>query len=343
MSARITIADVAREAQVSTQTVSRAINNKSEIRPETRQHVLAVADRLGYLPNNLARALATDRTGTLGIVVPDVANPYFAEVIRGAEDAALPYDYTIFLCNTNEDPKREGKLLGLLESKRVDGIILCSPSLPSRQLAPLLARQRATVLVGRPAIANSVGAIWVNNRGGIRLGVEHLLACGRRQIGFLYGLPYTFSRRQRQQAFIAALKTAGLAPDPTQMEGCAPQMEDGYQAALTLLQRCPTLDALICHNDLVAVGALQACAALNRPVPECVAIIGFDNITLAHLVRPTLTTVHYPIPQLGAQAVALLREAINRGSNGAPQEICAQPELILRGSTPQRGLSPTPG
>jgi len=342
MSARITIADVAREAQVSTQTVSRAINNKSEIRPETRQHVLAVADRLGYLPNSLARALATDRTGTLGIVVPDVANPYFAEVIRGAEDAALPHDYTIFLCNTNEDPKREGKLLGLLESKRVDGLILCSPTLPSRQLAPLLARQRATVLVGRPALANSVGAIWVNNRRGIELGVEHLLACGRRQIGLLYGLPATFSRRQRQQAFIAAVKAAGLSPEPTLMEGCAPQMEDGYQAALTLLRRRPTLDAIICHNDLVAVGALQACAALNRPAPEGVAIIGFDNIALAHLVRPTLTTVHYPIPQLGAQAVTLLLEAIKRGSNGTPQELCAEPTLIVRESTPQRDVLPMP-
>lgn len=334
MRARITIADVAREAQVSTQTVSRAINNKSEIRPETRQHVLAVANRLGYLPNNLARALATDRTGTLGIVVPDVANPYFAELIRGAEDAALPHDYTIFLCNTNEDAKRESTLLRLLESKRVDGIILCSPALPSQELIPLLARQPATVLVGHPAITNSVGAIWVDNISGVRQAVTHLLQGGRRQIGLLYGLPATFSRRQRRQAYMAALKAAGITLDRALMQGCIPQMEEGYQAALALLQRRPTIDALICHNDLVAVGALQACAALNRAVPAQVAVIGFDNITLAHLVWPTLSTLHYPLAQLGAQAVELLLQAINGHGQAVPQEICAKPTLILRESTP---------
>ncbi|MEZ4684342.1 MAG: LacI family DNA-binding transcriptional regulator [Caldilineaceae bacterium] len=348
MNTRITIADVAREAAVSTQTVSRAINDKGEIRPETRSHVLAVAKRLGYRPNTLARALATDRTYTLGLVVPDVANPYFAEVIRGAEDAALPHDYTIFLCNTNEDPYRELKLLTLLEDKRVDGVILCSPALDNRNLTEHLARQRAVVVVNHPPLPHTVGAIWVNNVLGTQLAVEHLWTQGRRDIGLLYGIPETFSRRQRRQTFVATMIAHGLAPDAQTMEACAPQMEDGRRAARMLLQRSPTLNALVCHNDLVAVGALQACAELGRRVPEDVAVIGFDNIPLSHLVWPALSTIHYPIARLGEQAVEMLLRHVNtsvklgeraQGNGNAPgthlpEEICVAPELVLRASTP---------
>ena len=342
MNTRVTIADVAREAAVSTQTVSRAINDKGEIRPETRQHVLDVAERLGYQPNTLARGLATDRTWTLGLIVPDVANPYFAEIIRGAEDAALPHDYTILLCHTNEDPQREQKLLTLLESKRVDGMILCSPALERSQLTLQLARQRAVMIINHPPLPDIVGAIWIDNIAGTRQAVEHLLACGRQKIGLLYGMPETFSRRQRRQAYLDTLIAHQIPIDEQAMEACAPQMEGGHQAALTLLERVPTLDALICHNDLVAVGALQACAKLGRQVPADVAIFGFDNIPLAHLVWPTLSTVHCPIAKLGEEAVMMLLHHINgEHKNGQPVQeieqpaaICVTPELVLRESTP---------
>ncbi len=351
MNTRITIADVAREAAVSTQTVSRAINNKGEIRPETRQHVLAIAERMGYRPNTLARALASDRTWTLGLVVPDVTNPYFAEIIRGAEDAALPYDYTIFLCNTNEDPQREHKLLTLLESKQVDGVIICSPALQDEALQCCLDRQRSAIIVNHPPLGNVIGAIWVDNLAGTCQAVEHLLAGGRQQIGLLYGTPETFSRRQRREAYVHTLAAHGITALPTLMEACAPQLEDGYRGARHLLERMPTLDALLCHNDLVAVGALQACAELGRRVPDDVAVIGFDNIPLSHLVWPTLTTVHYPIAQLGGQAVAMLLHYVNqeiahdhdngthnkapdRHAAAGPQEICVIPQLIIRESAP---------
>lgn len=337
---RITIADVAREAAVSTQTVSRAINNKGEIRPETRQHVLAIAKRMGYQPNTLARALASDRTWTLGLVVPDVANPYFAEIIRGAEDAALPFEYSIFLCNTNEDPQREQKLLTLLESKRVDGVIICSPALGDEELAASLSRQRTAIIVNHPPVANVVGAIWVDNQAGTQQAVEHLLASGRRQIGLLYGTPETFSRQQRRQAYLQTLAKHGLKADPTMTEACAPQLKDGHCAARRLLARVPTLDALLCHNDLVAVGALQACAELGRAVPKEVAVIGFDNIPLSQLVWPKLTTVHYPIARLGEKAVEMLLAHVDDDlfpdaqGQPLPQKICVTPELIVRESAP---------
>ncbi len=348
MNTRVTIADVARAAAVSTQTVSRAINNKGEIRPETRSHVLAVAKQLGYRPNTLARALATDRTWTLGLVIPDVANPYFAEIIRGAEDAALLHDYTIFLCNTNEDPLRELKLLSLLEDKRVDGVIICSPASEKSELAEHLAHHRAVVIVNHPPLPATAGAIWIDNIAGTQQAVEHLVAGGRRQIGLLNGMPETFSRRQRRQAFIDTMLAHDLAVDEDNMEACTPQLADGHRAALVLLQRCPTLDGIVCHNDLVAVGALQACAELGRRVPRDVAVIGFDNIPLSHLVWPTLSTIHYPIAQLGEQAVAMLLRHVNHGvrqtpdqqaatenhASDAPEEICVQPTLVVRASAP---------
>jgi len=345
---RITIADVAREAAVSTQTVSRAINNKGEIRPETRQHVLTIAERMGYQPNTLARALASDRTWTFGLVVPDVTNPYFAEIIRGAEDAALPYDYTIFLCNSNEDAQRERKLLTLLENKQVDGVLICSPALRDEELRACLDRQRSAIIINHPPLGNVIGSIWIDNLSGTRQAVDHLLAGGRQKIGLLYGTPETFSRRQRREAYVEVLTQHGIVVDPALMEACIPQLESGHLAARHLLERMPMIDALLCHNDLVAVGALQACAELGRRVPDDVAVVGFDNIPLAHLVWPALTTVHYPIAQLGAQAVSMLLQHVNdesahstiRGNSFAhqsftgPQEICVTPQLIIRESAP---------
>lgn len=332
MRARVTIADVARAANVSTQTVSRAINNKHEIRPATRLHVLAVADRLGYQPNGLARGLATDRTATLGIIVPDIANPFFVEIIRGAEDLALEHDYNIFLCNTVENPVREAAALRLLEQKRVDGIVLCSSCLAEGDLLPLLARQRAVVLVNRPPVAGAAGAVWADSCLGMRLAVEHLLSRGRRRIGFLAGSEHTYDRRARRISYEGTLADHGIAVEPALVESCLPYLADGAAATRRLLGRERGIDALICHNDLLAVGALQACAALGRQTPDDVAVIGFDDIPLASLVTPSLTTLRIPARQLGRRAAEMLFDDL--GGYLTQRETVFTPELVVRASAP---------
>jgi LacI family transcriptional regulator len=328
----VTIVDVAREANVSTQTVSRALNNKGEISLETRQRVLEVVERLGYRPNSIARGLATNRTLALGLVVPDITNPFFSELARGVEDVALEHSYNVFLCNTIEDPKREVTMLGLLEDKRVDGVILCSSRLPDEQLLPLLRRHKAVVLVNRPAPPEVAGIVDVDDADGSRQAVQHLLAAGRQILGLLSGPPAAHSSWARSEGFAAGLMAAGRPVYPALIRHCTPYLEGGYQTARALLAEHPEVDGLVCFNDLVAIGALQACAELGRRVPADVAIVGCDDILLAGLVTPALTTLRVSKPAIGAHAVHMLLDRL-QGRDGQA-EVVVTPELIVRASAP---------
>jgi LacI family transcriptional regulator len=330
---RVTMADVAREAGVSLMTVSRVINNKGDVSAETRRHVLEIIGRMGYRPSGVARSLATQRTGALGLVVPDVGNPFFSGVARGAEDQAYAEGYNIFLCNTNEDPQREMAILQSLEEKRVDGLVLCSSRLTESLLLPLLARHPAAVLVNRRVGGNGIGAILIDDETGSRLATEHLLRTGHRAIGFLAGPPASYSGQQRALGYRAALATAGLPHDPAWVRNCTSFVEGGRVAARELLTAHPELTALVCYNDLVAVGTLQACIDLGRRVPQDVAVTGFDDIPLMDQITPALTTCHVPRHDLGAQALRLLLGCIN-GYLEECKDIVLPVELVIRASAP---------
>lgn len=330
---RVTIADVAREAGVSHQTVSRALNNKAEISPETRARVLQVVERLGYRPSLLARGLATHKTTTLGLVVPDIANPFFSEVARGAENAAHAAGYNLFLCNTIEDPVRELNVLRSLESQRVDGVVLCSSRLSDQQIMAVAASLPALVLVNRKLPGSGLISICVDDARGAEGAVSHLITRGRRTIAFLAGPSASFSGQHRRRGYAAALAAVGRPVDEGLIRFCTPDLEGGRAAATALLSARPEIDALFCYNDLVAVGALQACAACGRRVPEDVAVVGCDDILLAGLVTPSLTTLRSDQRRLGALAVEALLRQIN-GCEQSCEDVSLQPELIVRGSAP---------
>jgi LacI family transcriptional regulator len=327
------MADVAREAGVSLMTVSRVINNKGDVKAETRQLVLSIIERLGYRPSAVARSLATQRTGTLGLVVPDVGNPFFSGVARGAEDQAYAEGYNVFLCNTNEDPQREMAALRSLEEKRVDGLVLCSSRLAEAVLLPLLGRHPAAVLVNRRLPGDGIGAVLIDDEAGCRMATEHLLRAGHRAIGLLAGPAASYSGRQRALGYRAALAAADLPYDPARVRNCTAFVEGGLTAARELLLASPELTALVCYNDLVAVGTLQACAELGRRVPDDLAVAGFDDIPLVDQITPALTTCHVPRHDLGVQAMRLLLGRIN----GCPDEcrdIVLPVELVIRASAP---------
>jgi LacI family transcriptional regulator len=330
---RVTMADVAREASVSLMTVSRVINNKGDVSPSTRQRVLEIIEQLGYRPSSIARGLVTQRTGTLGLVMPDVANPFFADVARGAEHVAHAEGYNVFLCNTDEHPGREVAVLQSLEEKRVDGIVLCSSRLDDSQLRTLLDRHPAVVLVNRRMEGESVGRVLIDDQAGGRAATQHLLRAGHRAVGFLAGPPTSRSGRQRAKGYRAALAAAGLPYNPVWVQHCSPIVEGGYETARQWLTACPELTALFCYNDLVAVGALQACAELGRQVPDDLAVVGYDDIPLAALVTPPLTTCRVPRYEMGAQAMRLLLNQID-GCPGKCDQIVLPPELIVRASAP---------
>lgn len=339
---RVNIADVAREAGVSAQTISRALNNKGEISPETRARVLGIVERLGYRPNTLARGLVTQKTSTLGLIVPDIANPFFSEVARGAEDAAHGAGFSLLLCNTMENPAREMEALRTLEAQRVDGIVLCSSRLSEETFRTLMTRLPTVVLVNRESFEGNLKSVCVDDEAGALCATRHLLRSGRRSIAFLAGPPASQGGQRRAQGYQRALSEAGVPGDPALSVACAPQLEGGYSTAQKILAVHPEVDALLCYNDLVAVGALQACATLGRRVPEDVAVVGFDDILLAGLVTPPLTTLRSDKRGLGAEAVRLLLRRL-AGCTDDCENVVLQPELIVRASAPTDVLSRLPG
>lgn len=333
MSTRITMADVARASNVSLMTVSRVVNGKADVSEETRQRVLEVIDRLDYRPSGIARSLATRRTGTLGLVVPDISNPFFSDVARGVTTEAYREDYNVFLCSSEEDGQRELDLLHSLEEKRIDGLILCSSRLDESVLTTMLARFPSAVLVNRRLPTPSVGMVLADDESGARLLMAHLMANGRRSIGFLAGPPMSHSGSARLRGYQAALAVAGLPCEDQMVRPCAPIVSGGLDAALAVLAARPQVNALFCYNDLVAVGALQACARLGRRVPDDVVVAGFDDIPLAALVTPSLTTCRVPRYELGMQATQLLLTQI--GDRPAERrELVAPVELVIRASAP---------
>lgn len=334
---RITIADVAREAGVSRQTVSRVLNGKGEIRASTRESVMRVIERLGYSPSGIARSLATNKTLTVGLVVPDITNPFFPEIARGVEDVARERGYEMFLCNSGEDPEREDDVLRALQDKRVDGTIICSSRLSDERLFTRLRQQRAAVLVNRHAPPELAGTVRVDDAEGTFQAVDHLLDGGRCVIGFLCGPPNSRSGIERVRGFESALSAAGTGLDETLMRPCPPNPQGGYEAALALLSERPDIDGLVCYNDLVAVGALRACAGLGSRVPDDVAIVGCDDIMVAGLLSPALTTLRVPKYDIGASAARMLLDRIS--GRGGEDEVLLQPELVVRESAP--GLDPS--
>jgi LacI family transcriptional regulator len=337
MSFRVSIADVAREAGVSRQTVSRALNNKGEISSATLQRVREVIDRLDYRPSSLARGLATHHTRTIGLVVPDIANPFFADISRGADDWAQAAGYSLLLCNSVEDPDREAELLRTLEQRAVDGVVLCSSRLPDSKLVELTTRHEAVVLVNR--VMNGNACVCVDDARGEVLVVQHLLQSGRRRIGMLAGPERSHSGRERERGYVEAMVAAGADRDPALTSRCEhPDVDGGYRAAMALLSSQVRVDAVVCHNDLVAIGTLRACAELGLRVPDDVAIAGADDILLARLVTPALTTLRSDRQAIGAASLRLLLDRLQGANSGsikpATERLMFQPDLVVRASAP---------
>jgi LacI family transcriptional regulator len=328
-----TVADIARKAGVSIMTVSRVINHKGDVSPATRRRVQEIIDRQHYSPSGIARGLATRHSGTIGLVIPDVSNPFFADVALGAEHVARAEGYNIYLCNTEEDPRREMTVVHSLEEMRVDGVVLFS-RLDQRELVSMVKHHRAVVLINRrmPEKTKSlaIGTVRLDDALGGRLVTGHLIESGHRSIGFLSGPSTSHSGRNRAKGYRQAMAEAGL---PAREHSCPPTVEGGQVAAREMLKAHPELTALFCFNDLVAVGALQACAETGVSVPRELAVVGCDDIPLAALVTPPLTTCRAPRYELGAEAVRLLLNRI-RGSAKGSLDVVLQPRLVIRNSAP---------
>jgi len=332
---RVTMADVAKYAGVTKTTVSRVLNNKGELSPETREKVLKAVEHLGYRRSRIARGLATDQTFLLGLIVPSISNEFFTEIVRGAEDTAWENDYKILLCNTEGDWEREEGMFLFLEDIQVDGIVVCAPRLPEERLVPLVEQFQNVVVVNGQGIAwhELAGAIETADAKGMKLAVNHLIATGRRHLTYLGGPPDARVSTERYHGFVNALEEAGYALNPAWHTTCQPvDLNGGYQAFKRLCPVLSEIDGVVCFNDLVAAGAVRACTEMGVRIPDDIAITGCDDIQLATLVQPSLTTLQTPKQDIGALAVRMLLERIN--GQHTRETITIEQRLIIRESAP---------
>jgi LacI family transcriptional regulator len=327
-----TVRDVAEAAGVSTSTVSRALAMPHMVKPETRDRVRQAAERLGYSPNRAARGLITGRTGNLGIILPDLTNPFFPGIVKGVQAWARDHDYAVFIADTDEDPSAE---LGLVRAlaKQVDGLILCSPRMSPDDLRAALA-ETVVVLVHRRF--ENTPAVTFDNTGGMRQAVAHLGALGHERIAWLAGPRPSWSNRERTRALRAATTAAGL--ELVAVGNFPPTFDGGVAAADQVIASRAT--AVIAFNDLMALGVMSRLSVRGLRVPDDFSVIGIDDIPISGMSNPALTTLALPKEQAGRAAVDLLLALIERpNAETVPRrELPAQ--LLVRGST---GIAARPG
>lgn len=327
----VTLRDVARKAGVSVKTVSRVVNNQGEISEETRLRLMAVIREMGYRPNLVARGLVTQRTRTLGLVVPDITNPFFPEVARGVQEWARDHRYNVFLCNSGEDQAEELNALHSLAEQGVDGIIISPCYSTGENLVRFAQEYRPIVTINHLYTHPNISMILTENWQGAKLVVDYLVGKGHSQIGMVAGLEKSLARGRRISGFSAAMQEHGLEVVVEPIQGTMPNIENGYHATFSLLTRHPQLTALFVYNDLMALGAMQACRELGRHVPDDCAIVGFDDIQVAGLVSPPLTTIRLDKYQVGQAAIRRLLEMLDQPTaNFAP--ISLDVELVIRQS-----------
>ena len=307
------IYDVARRAKVSVATVSAVLNDSAFVSEGLKARVHTAVHALGYEPNLLARGLAKQRTLTLGMIVPDIANPFFPEVVRGAEDTAHAAGYTLLIASSDNDLKKEEVYLKLFLAKRVDGVILTkAPGQMPKTLARAFAKAHVPiVLLARAITGFKADVVEMDDKAAAYEGVTHLLRLGFRRIGLIGGLGGVSTTKRRLDGYRAALRDRGLPVDPALIVAGDFRVESGYRAGLELLKVRP--DAVFIANYLMSVGFMRALRQYRLRCPEDVAIVTCDDHAWLDAFSPRLTTVDLPKRELGEAAAQLLIARLTRG------------------------------
>ena len=328
-----TMADVAARAGVSVATVSRVLSGKDQMVSESvRQRVLEAADELHYQPNNLARNMRWGTSRIFGLVISDVANPFFTAVARGVEDVAHRHGYSLVLANTDEDSAREAQTLAVMAAERAAGLIIATTNANSDLIQRTMATGTAVVAIDRPIDGVSTDAVVVGNDDGAHEAVSHLIGLGHERIAIIGGPRNAPTARQRMRGYERAHRDARMPLDPGLRADGTFRETGGLVATrkMLALSRPPT--AIFSANNLTTIGVLRALEGAGRRVPDDVSVVGFDDMPAADLFCPPLTAVHQPTYRIGSQAAELLVRRI--ADPGVPvQEIVLAARLIVRGST----------
>lgn len=328
----VTIKDVARRANVSVATVSRALNGHENVADAVRSRVLAVAKELRYSPHHAARSLSSRRTGTIGVVLPDLYGEFFSELMRGIDQVARDHGLHLLVSSYHGNPEEQGEALRTMRG-RVDGLLVMSPYGDTGGLAENLPPTQPAVLINSDVRDGSLPSLGIDNRSAAGEMVRHLAAGGRRRIAFIAGPSDNFDARDRLQGYRDALAEAVPGAQPWVLQGDFTEAT-GHRAAMDLLAADIRPDAVFAANDMMALGCLFACVQAGLKVPAEIAIAGFDDIPLARYAHPSLTTMRVDIAGIGAQAMRMVLErlGIETGiAHAAPAPFL--PQLIVRDST----------
>jgi len=325
-----TIRDVAERAAVSVASVSRVLNGAGPVSEATKNRVLEAARSLQYVPHSGARSLSTSRTQTIGVILPDLFGEFFSELIRGMDVAARSLGYHLIVSSSHDDAEEASAAVRSMRG-RVDGLIVLSPHLDAANLAAGLVGQTPILLMNGGAAAGRP-SIVVDNHGGAMLAIEHLIATGRRRIAHISGPAGNLEAEARLAGYLEAMARAGLATTVVDGEFTQPS---GHAAGVELARREPRPDAVFAGNDIMAVGTMLALQDAGLRVPEDVALIGFDDVPIAALVRPGLTTLRIRIAETGRRALERLVRLINAAGEAVADTACevVRPELVVRPSS----------
>ena len=332
-----TMADIAAACKVSKATVSRVMNGKAEgVGDETRRRVQKAIKQFNYRPNTIARSIATSKSPTVGLIIPDASNLFYPVIIKGVCDALERRGYHMILANSGSDPKKEAELLVSMVDMRVEGVILCSGVSNTRFLADYKKYNTPLVAIGRSTdIDYSDASISGNNFTGAQIATRYLIEGGNPHIVYIDGHPEYSGVMQKREGFLAAMREAGREVGADAIFTGEHSYEHGFQVASLLLEQNRPVSAIFAGSDLIAAGVVQALTSRGVRIPDDVEVIGFDNIILSEMVEPRLTTMHKPHEDMAARAVDMLFEVVN-GSIGELRHITVDPRLLVRGTTRPR-------
>ncbi|OPA75202.1 LacI family transcriptional regulator [Paenibacillus selenitireducens] len=327
-----TIYDIAREAGVSIATVSKVMNQTGRISDKTRKHVLDIMKKSDYQPSVVASALTKKRTYTLGLLIPDLANPFFAEVARSIEDSAQLLGYNLVISSTDNELSKEERYVNVLRQKRVDGIILATGARSDSIVKQLLKQKLPIAVIAREMPSFVVDTVLVDDFLGGYLATSHLIELGHRRIAVIAEDLGVMSSRERVRGYKQALEESGIAYEDRLVVVSPFHVQGGKETATELLRGPLKPTAIFACNDLLAIGVVQAVREQGMSVPQDVSVVGFDNTLLATIIDPSLTTVAQPIQEMGRQIVQLITQEID-GSKPNKQRLVLLPELVIRNST----------
>lgn len=330
-----TLKEVAKKSGVSITTVSRVINGSAKVKAETRERIQKAMTKLDFQPNRVAQRLraSNGRSKLLGLIIPDIQNQFYSNIVRGIEDVTYGNDYAVILCNSDENPNKERFYLEVLKSESVDGIILPPIHQFDEEIESFIELGIPIVCVDRKLMRKKVDTVVIGNEKGGYDAVKHLIELGHKKIAILTSSLQFSSFNERQMGYERALKENGIEVDKRLIKEGDPRSSETARALtdeLLNLDTPPT--AIFATNNLMTLGVLKALSKLNLKIPDDISIIGFDDLPWAEAISPPLTTVRQPAYEMGKKAAELFFKRVEDSSR-EPEEIVMDPKLIIRGST----------